>query len=192
MYELPTTITIEEQSFAIRNRGDFRMVLDCFKALTDTTLTEQERIIASLVIFFEDMEDVADLNTLPNVETAFKEMTRFFNCGNPDPEGSKKNYKVMDWEQDEMILMSAMNNVAHKEIRLEPYVHWWTFMGYYMAIGESTFATVVSIRNKLAKGVKLEKHENKFMKENPKYFSWDFRTEEQKAFDDELRKMWNG
>ena len=191
MYELPTSVTIEGQSFAIRNRGDFRMVLDCFEAFNDTELTEQERVIACLVIFFEDIESINDLSILPNLEEAFKEMTRFFNCGNDNPDG-KQDYKLMDWQQDEMILMSALNNVAHTEIRLQEYVHWWTFMGYYMAIGDCLFATVVGIRNKLARGKNLEKHEKKFMQENPKYFRWDFRTVEQKAFDEELRRMWNG
>ena len=166
------------------------MVLDCFKALGDVELTESERVVTCLVIFFEDMEDLSDIQMLPSIEDAFKEVTRFFNCGSDESDGLKSRFKLMDWEKDEPILMSAMNNVAHKEIRLEPYIHWWTFMGYYMAIGESTFSTVVSIRHKMAEGKKLEKYEKQFMHDNPRYFKWDFRTTEQKQFDEELRAMW--
>ena len=37
-----------------------------------------------------------------------------------------------------------------------------------MEIGDCTFANVVSIRNKLSKGIKLEKSEQEFYKENRK------------------------
>ena len=190
MYELPTSLEIDGQSFAIRAKGDYRMVLDCFKALGDAELTESERIVACLVIFFEDLDDIGDIYMLPSIESAFKEVTRFFNCGGDESDGLKSKYKLVDWEGDESILTSAINNVAHTEIRLAPYIHWWTFMGYYMAIGDSTFSTVVSIRHKVAKGEKLEKYEKKFMSDNPRYFKWDFRTTEQKQFDEELRAMW--
>ena len=54
MYELPTTITINDKVYAIREQGDFRMVLDCFQVLNDVELSETERLLACLLIFFED------------------------------------------------------------------------------------------------------------------------------------------
>ena len=52
MYNIPTSITIQDKSFGIRNKGDYRVVLDCFSALNDTELTDQERMIAALIIFY--------------------------------------------------------------------------------------------------------------------------------------------
>ena len=60
MYEIPTTVQIAGQSFAIRNKGDYRMVLDCFAALNDTELSIEERVYASLIIFYEDMQTLED------------------------------------------------------------------------------------------------------------------------------------
>ena len=45
-------------------------------------------------------------------------------------------------------------------------MHWWTFFGLYMEIGESTFSTVVSIRDKKRRGKKLEKWEREFYSKN--------------------------
>ena len=126
-----------------------------------------------------------------DVIKAVDEMNRFFNCGQDDSPGMKVPYKLVDWNKDEHLIMSAINNVAKKEIRLEPYVHWWTFTGYYLAIGESAFANVVGIRAKMMKQEKLEKYERKFIAENPDYFNWKSKTPEQEAEDAEILGLWN-
>ena len=46
------------------------------------------------------------------------------------------------------------------------YLHWWTFLGAYMEIGESLFSQILSVRMKKAKGKKLEDWEREFYKEN--------------------------
>ena len=189
MYELPTTVQIGETILTVRNRGDYRTVLDCFRALEDVELTKTERIIASLIIFYEDLNSLEDVNNLPDIELAYAEMVRFFNCGR-ESVGAHSNYKVIDWDKDETLICSAINNVAQTEIRALPYLHWWTFMGYYLSIGECSLSTIVSIRTKRAKGQKLEKHEQKFVRDNPEYF-WSMQTVEQQELDAEIRRMWN-
>lgn len=190
MYELPVTIKVNETVYAIRNRGDYRMVLDCFNALNDTELNKQERIIACLAIFLEDIHSIEDVYNLPDIEQVCNEMMRFFNCGQEET-GKKLNYRLIDWEKDETLICSAINNVAGKEIRIEPYIHWWTFMGYYVAIGECSLSTVVSIRSKQSRNKKLEKHERQFVTDNPQYFNWDRRTPEQIEEDEFIHSLWN-
>ena len=65
-------------------------------------------------------------------------------------------------------------------------MHWWTFISYYMGIGEGGLATVVSIRDKIIKGKKLEKYEKEFKQHNPQYFKWReaVKTEEEKENDE--------
>lgn len=192
MYELPTTVTINETVYAIRNRGDYRMVLDCFQVLNDIELSETERIIAFLIIFYEDFNDVESVLSLDEdtmselIDNAFS----FFNCGQKNAP-AETNYKTIDWEGDAQLISSAVNNVAGKEIRAESYLHWWTFMGYFNAVGESALSTVVGIRSKIAKGKKLEKYEQEFRSENPQYFNWDMRTLKQKEEDELLNQLWN-
>lgn len=192
MYELPVSITVNNRDYQIRNNGDYRMVLDCFQVLNDIELSETERIIAFLIIFYEDFNDVESVLSLDEdtmselIDNAFS----FFNCGQKNAP-AETNYKTIDWEGDAQLISSAVNNVAGREIRAESYLHWWTFMGYFNAVGESALSTVVGIRSKIAKGKKLEKYEQEFRSENPQYFNWDMRTLKQKEEDELLNQLWN-
>lgn len=191
MYELPTSIELEGQSFAIRDDGDFRMVLDCFSILNDYDLELEERLLGALSIFYADIEkDLSEISKLPSIEEAVKKMYEFFNCHSPEISQKRPDYKLIDWETDEILITSAINQITGKEIRLEEYIHWWTFMGYYMAVGECPLSTVISIRHKLATNQKLEKYEKKFRAENPQYFTVDVRSKAQQEADAMVRQLW--
>lgn len=190
MYSLPIEIAINNQVFKITNNGDYRMVIDCFSALNDIELSEQYRLCASLIIFYEDINSIEDIEEKfgDDVNTAVTEMYNFFNCNDA---GHKVNYRLLDWDKDEQMICGAVNNVAHTEIRALPYLHWWTFMGYYTSIGESVFSTVVSIREKIVKHKKLEKYEKEFRYNNPQYFDWNSKTLEQQELENEVMSLWN-
>ena len=192
MYELPITIDIKNTEYTIRDRGDYRMVLDCFNALNDVELSETERIVSSLFIFYSDFTGVEDVLYCDEelVSALVNKMFDFMNCGEKES-GAKTNFKAIDWNGDSQLICSAINNVANMEIRSIEYCHWWTFMGYFCAIGESPLSTVVGIRNKIAKGKKLEKYETEFRQNNPQYFIWDSRTLKQKEEDILLNELWN-
>lgn len=191
MYSIPQAITINNKSYAIREKGDYRMVLDCFKALNDEELDKTERVVACLMIFYEDFNSIQDVANIGDLEPFVKEMYNFFNCGEESGIGMKVPHKLIDWERDSQIISSAINKVAGKEIRAESYVHWWTFMGYYLAVGESPLATIVGIRSKIVKGKKLDKSEQEFKRNNPQYFNWNAKTIEQKEADELARQLWN-
>ena len=194
MFELPTTITVDGIEYPIRNKGDYRMVFDVFSALNDDELDISYRTITALIIFLDGVNGVDDITRMfPNqivLTSAIKEMYIWINCGDEEPAGVKTHRGIVDWEQDQQIIASAINVVAKKEVRAEPYVHWWTFMGYYLGIGEGVFSTIVTIRSKIKEGKKLEKYEQDFKKHNPQYFVTK-RTEQEKSFDEELRRLWN-
>lgn len=190
MYELPVTIKANGAVWNIRNQGDYRMVLDCFNALNDVELSREERIVACLAIFLEDITDISQVYDLPDIDAIAKEMMLFFSCGQEE-QGKKENFRLIDWNKDATLICSAVNKVAGKEIRAEKYIHWWTFMGYYTAVGESSLSTVVGIRYKQSKNKKLEKHEREFINDNPQYFNWDRRTIEQKEDDLLIQSLWN-
>ena len=194
MYEIPTYIEINKQSYPIRNKGDYRMVLDCFVTLNDETLSKKERVYATLIIFYEGMESLSDLNQFEDINEAVKQMFIFFNCGNNPEDNSSNMPKLINWEQDSQIICAAVNKVAGQEIRLVEYMQWWTFMGYYLSIGQSVLSQVVNLRYKLVKGTKLEKWERQFQQDNPQYFKVDLRTVQQReddSFIQDLRDTWN-
>lgn len=193
MFEIPTSIQIDDKEYHIRDDGDFRMVLDCFSVLQDSELPQKERIITSVVIFYDtfSLDNVFEiLDTQEKLEEAVNKMYDFFNCGQKNL-GNKSSHKLLDWEQDEHLIASAINKVAGTEIRFADYIHWWTFMGYYMGIGEGVLSTVVSIRSKIVEGEKLEEYEKKFRRKNPEYFMWNRQTVEQQELDALAHELWN-
>lgn len=190
MYEIPTSINIDGRIFQIRNNGDYRVILDCFKALEDEELEASERLLASLLIFYEDFNSIEDVYNIDDISKLVSEMFKFFNCGS-ESVGTKVNHSIIDWEQDSQLVCSAINKVANMEIRSERYIHWWTFMGYYIAIGDSPLSTILGIRNKMLSNKKLEKYEQQFKRNNPQYFVWNSKSVSEKEADRLAKEMWN-
>lgn len=158
VYDLPTSLSVGGQELKIRS--DYRAVLDICAALSDPELNERDRAAVLLMILYEDYKTAAEY-----AEEAIQRALWFIGCGDSS-DGQSSKPKLMDWEQDFPILVGAVNRVAGTEIRSLPYLHWWTFVSYYMEIGDCTFAQVVSIRNKQKRHKKLEDWEKEYYKEN--------------------------
>ena len=191
MYELPTTVPVAGTVYNIRNKADYRVILDVIATCEDIELTQEEQILVSLIIFYEDIDSIDSVfeifNTPELVEEALHSMMGFIGCYNDDM-GYKTQHKVIDWVQDEQLIVSAINNVARTEIRALDYLHWWTFISYYMAVGECTLSTIVGIRDKVIRGKKLDDFEREFKRDNPQYFKW---KSEQAKSDMLLKEIWN-
>ena len=180
-YELPTSLVVGGVGYSIRT--DFRAILDILIALNDNELDENDKAYVMLKIMYEKCEEIPP----EHIEEALQKASEFIDCGHCDD--GKKHPKTVDWEQDANIIIPAVNKVAHTEIRAVPYMHWWTFMSYYMEIGESLFSSVINIRLKKSKGKKLEKWEQEFYKENKSII--DFEQKEQRSDEEkaELRAL---
>lgn len=182
-WELPRSLEIGGSFYRIRS--DFRAVLDTLAAFRDPDLEEDERWMVCFEILFED----------PVPPELFEEAARkamwFINCGQDEPEDAPKRPSVMDWEDDGHMIIPAVNKVAGMEVRAVEYLHWWTFIGYYMEINEGLFSTVISIRQKKAKGKNLEKWERQFVSENKELFrKREKMTEEEKEEKARLKAKW--
>lgn len=169
-YELPTSLNIGGVDYAIRT--DFRVVLDVLKAMSDQNLDYQCKIIILIKIIYKDYKDIP----LDHVTESYEKACEFIDCGQKDD--GKQRPKTVDWEQDAGIIVPAVNGVAGTEIRSLPYLHWWTFFGYFMEIRESLFTSVLNIRQKKAKGKRLEKWERDFYKENKKIIDFEKKDSE--------------
>ena len=164
-WELPVSLNVGGKEYAIRT--DYRVVLDILSAMNDPDIyepgmTEEEKkqaqIMTMLQILYEDFYEIPSSDWKEAAEKACD----FIDCGIDN----KPKPKIMDWQQDAPLIVPAVNKVYGSEIRAEKYMHWWTFMGLYMEIGQSTYATVISIREKKRKSEKLDKWEQDFYKNN--------------------------
>jgi len=159
MYSLPKELEINGKEYAIRS--DYRDILKIIEAMNDPDLEDSEKAYIALFILYEDFEDIP----IDDYEEAFKQLCWFMDAGE-DRSKKAQQAKLIDFEQDWGLMVPAINRVAGREIRDMEYLHWWTFLGYYMEVGECTFATVLNIRSKRSKGKKLEKWEQEFFNEN--------------------------
>ena len=155
---LPTTLEIGGTEYSIRT--DFRDALPILAALGDPELDDKQKLFVMLFDLYEDFEDIPQ----DDYEEAVKKANWFLNGGQESEPGSHP--RVMDWEQDEALIFPAVNNVAGFETRSAEYVHWWTFLGYFMEVHDGVFSQVMSLRQKKAKGKKLEKWEQEFWRNN--------------------------
>lgn len=165
-WKLPTSLTIGGVGYSIRT--DYRAVLDILEAFNDPNLPDYAKQQVMIEILYEDWKNIP----LKYMEEAAKKASEFIDCGNePD---SRKKPKMIDWEQDSALIVPAINKVAGGgDVRSLSYLHWWTFMGYFMEIGDGLFSSVLNIRYKKSHGKKLEKWERDFYRENRKII--DFR-----------------
>ena len=187
-YGLPKSVEIDGEQFAIRY--DFRVILDIFEAINDPELTGQERALAMLQIFY------VDFDRLTGYEAALRACIWFINGGQDGPD-EKKAPNLVSWEQDFPVIAAPVNRVLGQEIRAIAYdperntggLHWWTFLSAYYEIGDCLFAQIVRIRDKKAKGKKLDKSEQEFYRKNRSLI--DIKTHYSEAEND-LVKMWTG
>ena len=84
----------------------------------------------------------------------------FLAAGRPAPTGPAP--RLMDWQQDAPLIAAGIRQAAGQDVRALPYLHWWSFLSAFDAIGDGTFATVVGLRDKLRRGKKLEPWELEF------------------------------
>lgn len=161
-WDLPTEIDIDGITAKIRNKCDYRVVLDVIGALTDVDLSDEDKLKCALYIFYESLDNIS------NFDRAIEEMLKIVGGGEND-ETSGNRSPIMDWEHDFKLIVPPVNRVLGYDIRTPgKYTHWYTLLGGYMEIGDCTFATVVSIRSKRQKGKKLEKWEVEYLREHKK------------------------
>lgn len=157
-WELPTSLLVGGENWNIRT--DFRAILDILKYFADPEYEPDEKWEICLDILYEDYENMP----ISIKQEAEEKAIDFIDMGIKD-DGRRKPH-MMDWEQDAVIILPAVNRVVGKEIRSLEYLHWWTFLGAYMEIGESLFFQILNIRQKLTKRQKLDKWEQTFYREN--------------------------
>lgn len=155
--QLPKSLTINGKDLAIQT--DYRVVLLAFQIINDDTLDSQQKAYLMLDMFY-------GINNLEanDYEQALKKLNWFIDGGRDYK--TTPTAKVMDWEQDEQFIFSAINKVANREVRELNYLHWWTFLGYFNEIGEGLFSSIVHIRTKKANHKKLSKEEQEFATKN--------------------------
>lgn len=186
-WDLPTALNIHGTEYRIRS--DFRAVLDVLTAMNDPDLFlpdadewEQQAVRMSTMttIIYPDYELIPRNHYMEACNKAIQ----FIDMGMKE-DNKRPLPRLMDWEQDGQIIIPAINRVIGKEVRALEYMHWWTFLGAYMEIGDCLFSQIVSVRGKKAKHKKLETWEKEFIRENQELVELKKKYTEQELKDQE-------
>lgn len=165
-YDLPTTAGIGGKDIPIRT--DFRVALELIELMNDPELDEADKAEGALVMFYPTPEEITDYGA------ALRFLTWFLDGGG-DADRKKSAARLVDWERDFMNIIAPVNRVLGFDARAVPYdeeantggLHWWTFLAAYMEIGgDCLMSQIVNIRDKRARGKKLEKHEREWYRRN--------------------------
>ncbi len=157
LWTLPTAGEWEGRRYAIHS--DYRDVLTVIAWLTGAQggeLLPEERWYTAMYLFYRDFAAMPRRDW----QAASDFLAMFLAGGRPQPE--QPGPKLLDWQQDAALIAAGVNRVAGRDVRTLPYLHWWSFLACFDAIGEGTLATVVSIRDKLRRGRRLEGWELEF------------------------------
>ena len=184
VWELPVSLTIGGAGYSINT--DFRTILKVISVLSNPDYLSETKIIVTMKAMIKDFDSLPS----EHYEEAIQKCYEFIDLGEKE-ENDKPKPTLMDWEQDAPLIIPAVNKVLGQEIRAIPYLHWWTFVGAYMNIGEGLFSSIISIRSKKAKHKKLEKYEQEFYKENKNLIDIKAKeSEEEREFKNELRRIY--
>ena len=153
LYTLPRSMTLGGREYPIH--ADFRQILRIIYVLEDPQWPEFLRWQVALELFCPGVPDGYRAQALEFLGS-------FIRCGAPDVPGPR----LLDWQKDAAVIISDVNKAAGRELRQEKFVHWWTFLGWFHAIGQGQLATLVSIRDKRRRGQKLEGWEQEFYSQN--------------------------
>lgn len=179
-WELPVCLRVGGEEWDIRT--DFRAILDALSYFDNPEYEPDEAWEICLTILYKDYDKMP--------ESLYKEAAEaaadFIDMGIKDD--GKQRPALMNWEHDAAVIIPAVNRVMGEEVRALPYLHWWTFLGAYMEIGDGLFSQILNIREKKAKGEKLEKWEREFYRENKRLIDLGVQKRSQEERD-ELRAL---
>lgn len=185
IYGLPESVTVCGREYAINS--DFRCILDIIEVLNDPELTNEERAFFTLGFFYPDLEEMEP----EHCQEAIRQCFWFINGGKDEPQAraGKKAPRLMDWEKDFPYIIAPVNRVVGHEIRADEHFHWWSFLAAYMEIGECTFAQIVHIRDRQAKGKALEKFDKDWYRQNRDIVDLKVKTT---SAEEETFRKWGG
>ncbi len=180
---LPQTVEVCHKKYAVRT--DYRDILRIITAFNDKDLSDKEKVFVCLRRFFKDSD------SLPKDQVTYMEALKaanaFIECRLSNDRPSPK---VVNWEKDEQLIFPAINKAAGMEVRSVPYLHWWTFLGYFQSIDrDDLWGLVLTIRQKKALGKKLEKYEKEFLAANRDLCSIE-QKEDRQTPEDQIRSIY--
>ena len=164
-WDLPLSVFIDGEEYEIESQCDWRVILDILVLYEDPNIELFAKHSLAMVMFYKEPKK------LKNPQAAVYEMVRIVDGKKPEEVKetgrTEDPLRLMSWSKDFHLIAPAVSSVLGYDIRTPgKYTHWWTFLGAWMSLKESTWQCFVEIRKKRLKGENLEKWEERVYREN--------------------------
>lgn len=165
-------------------RTDFRESIKFELLMQDNKITEKEKIMLTLKLYYYDISKIKD------IKLAIDEILWFYRCGKEIQEQKKSKKEearieqIYSYEFDDEYIYGAFIEQYKINLNSIKYLHWWKFKALFNCLNENTqFVKIMGYR-----AMDLSKIKDKDMKKHYKkmqtiYALPDMRNEEEKEED---------
>jgi len=136
-------------------RFDYRIGVQMIIALSDSDLSDNEKLANALYLLFG--------NGAPPLDIALEGLTWFLNCSKEKSASSDNNERVSDFEYDSHLISSAFRKIYNIDITREK-MHWFEFNALIADLGECAYTNTIKIRSKKIDGKMSAEERNYYTK----------------------------
>ena len=186
---LPTSFSIDGKKYEFNY--DFRTSILFCLLMQDTELTEEQKILQGLQLYYPEIPD--------NVEEAYEKILYFYSRGKEIEDNKKvkqgkrifkrNNNRAYDFEVDANLIFSAFMTQYNINLNRDN-LHWWEFMSLFNSLKDDT--EIVKIMNYRTIDVNSieDKKERKTYKQLQDYYSLEntITTEEKQLLEQKLKE----
>lgn len=136
----PNSINIDNKDYEINS--DFRTCLKIIICFEDKELTNYEKFIISLKLFYKEIPE--------NTEEAYKEMIKFLDVNEEEEKQDSK--RVYSFTKDSLYIANAIRKTHNIDIETSE-MHWWKFISLFMELDKDCFFNhLIYLRKQKQKG----------------------------------------
>lgn len=167
-------------------RTDFRESIKFELLMQDRKITEKEKIMLALKLYYYDVSKIKDL------KLAINEMLWFYRCGKEIKEQERSVYnekeiktkQIYSYEFDDEYIYSAFMEQYRIDLNSIKYMHWWKFKALFNSLNENTqFVKIMGYRSMNLSKIKDKEMKLHYKKLQKLYVLPDMRSEEEKEAD---------
>lgn len=169
----------------LKIRTDFRESIKFELLMQDSKITEKEKIMLALKLYYYDISKIKD------IKLAINEILWFYRCGKEiqQQKESKKDEakaakQIYSYEFDDEYIYSAFMEQYKIDLNSIKYLHWWKFKALFNSLNESTqFVKIMGYRAMNISKIKDKEMKLHYKKMQKIYALPDMRSEEEKEID---------
>lgn len=175
---------LESRVGKIEFNTDFRISILFELLMQDDTVSEQNKIMQALRLYYPRLEQIT------NVNKAIEDVIWFYRCGkelansNKKGKNGKQGKQIYSYEFDDEYIYCSFMQQYKIDLQDIKYLHWWKFKAMFDGLNENTkMAEIMSYRAMDISKIKDKEEKKRYKNLQEAYSLPDMRTTEQKEAD---------